>query len=276
MFLKPVDKFLIALVTVIFLGGSFLAWFLFGEIVILPMMAVMLGLLGAFIIEAFRRLEHKQLEMQKEAAVNYRQTEALFNLHSNLGLRRPLPQMKGFTVFPDFAALLVGLIKETRPKLVVELGSGVSTVIAAYCLEELGSGKVLSMEHETKYAAVTRRHLRTHGLERYAKVIHAPLEELNLGGRSWKWYDKSKFRGINNIDMLVVDGPPGPLQKLSRYPALPVLAAKMAPGAVVVLEDAKRKDERQIVKMWRTEFKDIGYEFVDTHKGAAVLRRPAK
>jgi len=273
MFLKQIDQILITLVFVIFLGGSFLAYYLFGDIVILPMVAVMLLIITAFIIEAFRRIEVQLKEQADQTAKNYRQTEAMFNLHSALKLRRPLPSMRKYTIFPDFASTLVGLIREKKPGLILELGSGVSTIIVGYCLEELGKGRILSIEHDKKYAGITRRNLGLHGLEDYARVIHAPLKELRFGDRTWHWYDRTKLKSIKNVDMLVVDGPPGPMQKLSRYPALPVLYKQLAPGAVVVLEDAKRTDERQVVKMWMKEFRGFEYEFVDTQKGAAILRK---
>jgi predicted O-methyltransferase YrrM len=273
MFLKPIDTILVILTFVVFLGGSFIAWFIFGSIVIIPMLAVMLGIITAFVIEAFRRIEAQLAEQAAQTTRNYKQTEAMLNLHSTLKLRRPLPQMRDYAIYPDFASTLVGLILEEKPKVILELGSGVSTIISGYCLEQLGRGKIWSVEHDKKYAGITRKNLRLHEVEKYAKVIHAPLKEVRFGDRTWHWYDRPKLKDIKSIDMLVVDGPPGPMQKLSRYPALPVLHKQLAPGAIVVLEDAKRRDEKQIIKMWQHEFSDFKYEFFYTQKGAAVFRK---
>jgi hypothetical protein len=52
------------------------------------------------------------------------------------------------------------------------------------------------------------------------------------------------FRDIDEIDLLLVDGPPGSLGEMARYPALHVLESQLASNAVVILDDADRPDER--------------------------------
>jgi hypothetical protein len=64
----------------------------------------------------------------------------------------------------------------------------------------------------------------------------APLEDLEM------------------IDMLFVDGPPGMLQRHSRYPAVPQLLSRLSPSAVVLLDDAGRSDEREIMETWSRDF----------------------
>jgi hypothetical protein len=52
------------------------------------------------------------------------------------------------------------------------------------------------------------------------------------------------------VDVLVVDGPPGDTGLLARYPAVPVLRKAMSPTCVVLLDDANRADEQAIGKRW--------------------------
>jgi hypothetical protein len=40
---------------------------------------------------------------------------------------------------------------------------------------------------------------------------------------------------------------------MSRYPAVPVLEKRFSSRAVVVLDDAHRADEKEMVQRWRTE-----------------------
>lgn len=57
--------------------------------------------------------------------------------------------------------------------------------------------------------------------------------------------------------MLIVDGPPGRVNKDARYPALPLLHERLNPGAHVFLDDATRPDERRILTQWLAEFPDL-------------------
>jgi hypothetical protein len=52
---------------------------------------------------------------------------------------------------------------------------------------------------------------------------------------------------------LFVDGPPGAIARQVRYPAFPLLADRLAPGATVVLDDSRRSAEAAIVKAWKQE-----------------------
>jgi predicted O-methyltransferase YrrM len=203
----------------------------------------------------------------------YRQTEALFSLFTFIRPKEPLPPMRDWAICPDFANLLVSVIHRRKPQFILDLGSGVSTLICGYLLKEQGSGTVLGIEHDPDYAQRAERALSDHGLTGFARVRLATLRETTLEGGTWNWYEGKAFEDLPPIDLLIVDGPPSPLQRLSRYPALEVLHGKLAPGAVVLLDDALRKDERAILKMWLDRFPEFRCELVSTEKGAAVLER---
>jgi len=55
-------------------------------------------------------------------------------------------------------------------------------------------------------------------------------------------------------DLLIIDGPPNGTQHLARYPALPILFHLLSEDVAVLLDDAFRVDEREIVKLWQKEF----------------------
>ncbi len=58
------------------------------------------------------------------------------------------------------------------------------------------------------------------------------------------------------VDLLFVDGPPATPERAverSRYPALPLLANRLARGARVLLDDAERAGERWVLKRWERE-----------------------
>lgn len=203
---------------------------------------------------------------------DYRQTEALFSIFSLLKLNHPLPSMREWAISPDLGALLISLVHEHKPKLVVEASSGISTLIVAYCLQKIGEGSVVSLEHEAQFADLSRDQVARHSLQNIAKVVHAPLVPVTIADQTWQWYDIAPHLGIlQPIDLLIIDGPPGDLQHQSRYPALPMLFAALSEDAIVVLDDGDRADEQAIVTRWQQEFPGIQVQRIANEKGAFVL-----
>lgn len=226
------------------------------------------------ITHLLQQQEERTVSTQKAIGENlYQQLEALISITSILPLRHPLPPMRGWAISPDFGVLLISEILKKKPRLVLELGSGVSTLLTAYCLEKAGRGRVISFDHDEKYCVQSRERIREHGLDDIAEIVHVPLREVQLNQQSWDWYDTARVDPGVKIDLLVVDGPPGQIQDLSRYPALPLLREYLSDDAVILLDDAGRPDEKIILDMWTREFPDFVHECIPAEKGAAVLRR---
>lgn len=212
--------------------------------------------------------------LDRKLEQHYRQTEALFSLFHYLDPVLPLPEMRGWAASPDFLKLVMETILTDRPRLVLEASSGVSTLVTAYCLKKLGGGKVIALENGAPFAAKTQDLINRHGLNDWATVIHAPLVTVHLPEGQWQWYDLSRLPvAIDHIDLFVVDGPPGFLQPLSRYPALPLIADRLSPRATILLDDGDRPDEREIVQRWQNQWPQWRGELLPLEKGAFVLRR---
>ena len=73
--------------------------------------------------------------------------------------------------------------------------------------------------------------------------------------------------------MLVIDGPPGFLQKHSRYPALPMLNERLAEYCAVFLDDAAREDEQELVRRWLKENPGFQVEYIENERGCYILKR---
>lgn len=220
-----------------------------------------------------RSLDQQTWDLSKAMDRHYRQIEALSTLLPLIRPRHPLPAMRDWAVSPDFAALVVTLIEEHKPKLIVEASSGVSTLVAGYRLEQAGEGRVVSLEHDANHAAISAANVGRHGLSDRAEVVHAPLKEVALKGKTWLWYDTAALADRGPIDMVIVDGPPMDIQDLARYPALPVLWDRLSEDAILVLDDAARPGEQEIVNRWMQEFPGLEREYHPCEKGAVVLRR---
>jgi len=181
-----------------------------------------------------------------------RELEALVQLFQHFTPRAPMPPSGDFALNPTELLDLLHLVRLRQPRLVVELGSGTSSVWLAYTLEQYG-GKLITVDHDSDFARQTRTMLAAHGLSAVAEVREAPLRELTANGKTYQWYDVDKLKDLIGINLLLIDGPPAATGPDARYPALSVLATRLAATATVVLDDANREDEREAVRRWTQE-----------------------
>lgn len=200
---------------------------------------------------------------------DFGQVEAMIDLRALLRPRAPLPRLRGWAASPDVLRLLIERIAVTRPKLIVECGSGASSVWLGYAVERYGEGRVVALEHDERHLRATRDLVTAHGLDAIVEVRHAPLTPW----RSFPWYDTAALTDLNDIGLVFVDGPPGNTGHLARYPAVPLLLPRCSPSAVIVLDDTKRPEEQEIVERWLREFPELSATAFPMEKGAMVFQR---
>jgi len=193
-------------------------------------------------------------------------------LERSLGFERTLPVTETWSAAPDFLKLISDYCLENKPKVIVECSSGTSSLVISQCCRINRSGHVYSLENGEEFLNKTRSQLSDFSLSGYCDVIPAPLREIVLEDKGFQWYDITRLPE-KTIDMLVIDGPPGFLQKHSRYPALPMLSDRLAEHCIVFLDDAARDDELELVKIWLKIHPEFSYEFIDNERGCSILRR---
>lgn len=211
---------------------------------------------------------NKQLEKMRGAiskqlreSVNDIRLDALYQqlLMSHVfGRPEPLAAMTGWSVAPEFGWWLYNYVKDKSPRKIVELGSGVSTLIIASALQRSGGGRIVSFESDLDYCRKTESLLQLCGLDGFAEVIYAPLREYEIGGQVYRWYSVpfdllDVFSGAEGIDLLLIDGPPKSTNFHARYPAYPLLRRYFHNGTMLVLDDAQREEETQILERWLSE-----------------------
>ena len=158
-----------------------------------------------------------------------REIEALLQLFQTISPRAPMPP--GGTLTPTDLLALVHVARERRPRLTVLLGSGPATVWLGYAMA--GAGALVAVDHDRPRAERTRTRLAEHGLTA-VEVRHAPLAELTVEGRTVDWYDVDALAGLRDIDLLVVENPPG---ADALGPALHVLGRRLTTAAAVVVDE---------------------------------------
>lgn len=210
----------------------------------------------------------------------YAQLESLSWLQRRLSIKGQLPPLRGWATSPDVLLRLHAHIMATRPRVIVEFGSGASTLVIADALRQNGVGKLISIEHSDHYGAQTLGTLQAESLEGWVDLRIGDLEawegvHLNPEGaeKPSLWYPLSLLEGVENVDLLWVDGPPGATCLFSRYPALPALADKLSPKAEVWMDDTIRQEEKDTCERWA---EDHGFEleYFPLEKGLGRLTRP--
>jgi hypothetical protein len=173
---------------------------------------------------------------------------------------------------PAWAISAVGAIeldarlRRRRPDRLLDVGSGLSTVVAAVAVAGHG-GRVVSLEHDPAHAARTRRMLASAGVDDVAEVVVAPLVPRLHPCGSGPWYDGAP---AGRFDFFVVDGPP--LREGGRVAVLPALAPHRRADWEMWLFDADRPDEQRCIEAWSRRFRfDHTLEPIDD-TGVAVLR----
>ncbi|SMX98912.1 Methyltransferase domain-containing protein [Brevibacterium iodinum ATCC 49514] len=218
-------------------------------------------------------LDSMASELTRAMYVETQQTEALLQLLPKITPRWLLPPLGRWALDARAMLHLAQIFEDKRPSRVLELGSGTSSVWMGYLAEKLGA-QIVSVEHDEEFAERTEELLGLHGLNDVVTVKRAPLEPLRLGDVDYAWYATGALSDLEDVDLVLVDGPVGSTNRWARYPAVPMLWAALARDAVVVLDDSPRADEEDALDAWTAE-----YPLTRVQSGLsrlAVLRRSSE
>lgn len=220
--------------------------------------------------------------MKKEVTNIARQIEATIGLQSYFATGE-LPNVNTerhkWPISPDFALYLIELIEINKYDIIVEFGSGLSTVIIAKTIDKLSkrregrkSVEFISFDHLDKYYQRTCDQLQQAGLRDTVSVEYLPLQDWQGADGVVQPYYKcestlaalAKNYDVNQVRVLViVDGPPTATAKHARYPAGPIILKYFGKARLIdiLLDDFIRDDEKEIVNRWQAEMEAVGISF---------------
>ncbi len=176
-----------------------------------------------------------------------------------------LPNLGSWKADAHLLTVLTDLILEKRPRMIVELGAGASTLVAATA-QRLAAhgGRIISYDQHADFVDATRAWLAQHGI--VADVRLAPLVS-TTGHYADLWYQLSGLP--DQIDLLMIDGPPWAVNPLIRGHA-DRLFEHIAPGGTVILDDAARLGERVVARQWQKDWPDFDWTFMPKGKGILI------
>jgi hypothetical protein len=226
----------------------------------------------------------QQLRQQIKADVTNAtsQIESYLNLHSMLSGGFELPPMHGWPVSPDFALLLVRQVQHNHYDLIIELGSGTSTVLIAEALRKKtphasSQSRFVVFEHLKSYFDQTHAQLKQRQLDPLLQLHLTPLQPYEaLDGRIYPYYDcysvlsqcASELTQGARV-MVLVDGPPASTGEHARWPAFDVVTAALASANIdlridFLLDDYIRQDEKEVAISWEKIATDKSWDFTAT------------
>jgi predicted O-methyltransferase YrrM len=140
------------------------------------------------------------------------------------------------------------LLQQRRPATVVEMGSGLSTLVIALHASDCASAgqsppAFVSLEHDGQWLEVSQSRLERAGLAQYVRLVHAPLQESG-GVTTYARGAVAEALASREVDFCLVDGPPG---NIGRAPCLPLVEPYMADFTTVLLDDFVRASERAVL-----------------------------
>jgi predicted O-methyltransferase YrrM len=165
-----------------------------------------------------------------------------------------LPNLGSWKADVGLLTLVADHILETKPEVIVEFGTGASTLIIARAQQMAGGGNFISLEQHQEFADKTRDWLSEHGLE--ADLRAAPLVP-SPGGWPGLWYDHEPLP--DQIDFMLIDGPPWSIHPFTRG-AASTLFNRISIGGTVMLDDAARPGERVVARRWRRRWPNFHFE----------------
>jgi predicted O-methyltransferase YrrM len=157
-----------------------------------------------------------------------------------------------WTLDHSMLRLLWALVQETRPRHVMEFGSGLSTRVLAGAAKAAGAETLISsIDHDPEYGAeAARRFAREDGAASVAFQT-APLVVRGFAGELLPAYciDEERLACADPVELGLIDGPPEPLG--GRAGTLYQMMQYAHPGTLVLLDDAGRPGEQAALDQWQ-------------------------
>jgi hypothetical protein len=132
------------------------------------------------------------------------------------------------------------------PGPILECGSGLSTILLGVVAQRNGN-QVWCLEHNPAWLAKLRRTLARYAIDS-VNVCWADI----VGYEGYSWYDRPAAGLPRDFALAVCDGPPGTTPG-GRYGFLPVMRDYCRPGCQILLDDAGRPSERDVLERWARE-----------------------
>lgn len=172
-------------------------------------------------------------------------------LYASTQYQLELPHPGGpFAMAEDACKFLGALVRRLQPQRVLEFGSGLSSTVIATELKRVPGAQLISVDHHGGCQAQARHLAGKHGVSDVIQFLRCPIRPRWYHGKLLFFYDLTGgIRAqVGMLDLVLVDGPPRYWgREAAAYAVYPYLKA----GALLLIDDAKRRGEQRAMSEWR-------------------------
>lgn len=171
-------------------------------------------------------------------------------------------------ITPDLARLLAHLITAHATN-VLELGAGSSSLVIARTLEAKGGGRLTSIEQSPEWCKAPWAKVQSVASVDAQMLVAQPQLAVSRLGVHHRFRAAIAARGP--FELVLVDAPQS---YFGRDGALPLVHEHLAPGALIVLDDAGRSMEQWTLFRWLRSYRSLSLRAFDPAfggRGVAVL-----
>lgn len=231
--------------------------------------------------------------LQKNSYNTSKQIESFISLNKYINHHEIPLSFHGWPISPDIGLTLIDYIENKNVDIVLEFGSGTSSVLFAKAFKLANSDThnwclkrpIISFEHNEEYLEKTSELLSSHNCRDMVNLTHAPLIDFEYNEQEkFLYYDceevikelSESLGDKKKTALILIDGPPGVTNKNARFPALPILLNHMSKHRlIVVMDDYSRDDEKQTFELWQAltdkRYLSHSIKIIETEKGLAIL-----
>ena len=166
-----------------------------------------------------------------------------------------------FSMEPQSIIFIKEIIRSFKPRTILELGSGISTVILSDYLRSIHQGtsedlNYVTVDQSAEYLNETRKMLQKADLENFVRCVEAPITSYKIEDKALSCYDLREdllhpaLQGCKP-ELIIIDGPVGGGPTglpFARMLTAPLLKSLSSPGTIIVMDDAFRDTEIEIMR----------------------------
>jgi hypothetical protein len=176
---------------------------------------------------------------------------------------KELPWNEGWAVGTMTAELILKILNEKKPKTILDVGSGLSTVLFAEWAKE-NNAKVISLEHQERFYNETKELLDNYGLTADLRLVDLIKDEHGY------FYDTEL---PDEIDFALIDGPPG---SIGRGATIYAIFPHFSDDFVAWLDDSHRDYEAAILAQWKKDLPIKISKREGFYRGAMITRKKGR
>jgi hypothetical protein len=173
---------------------------------------------------------------------------------------------QGYTISPEMLAEVFNRIVKEKPRAILEIGSGLSTLVASYAVQKNGFGQVVSWDVVEPRASRVRELLDSHDQKSHVKVVSLSPFDKQDASDEILWDDG---HAPEKIDFLIVDATSDSSKNPEHMKAVETVKPMLAIGCTIFIHDSFEARDREAVAEWMSEIRELSLvhtKQASTHK----------